>query len=38
MNRRFAHRVDIAMRKNEVDRAIEFGVQRRDGEVKLERP
>ncbi len=34
MNRRFAHRVDIAMRKNEVDRAIEFGVQRRHVEIK----
>jgi 3D (Asp-Asp-Asp) domain-containing protein len=29
MNRRFAHRVDIAMRKDEVDRALEFGIQRR---------
>jgi 3D (Asp-Asp-Asp) domain-containing protein len=28
MNRRFAHRVDIAMRKDEVDRAQEFGLQR----------
>jgi 3D (Asp-Asp-Asp) domain-containing protein len=34
MNRRFAHRVDIAMRKDEVDRAIEFGIQRRQVEVK----
>ncbi len=38
MNRRYANRVDIAMRKNEVDRAIEFGVQQRYVEVKLERP
>ena len=38
MNRRFPHRVDIAMRKNEVDRAIEFGIQRRYVEVKHERP
>jgi 3D (Asp-Asp-Asp) domain-containing protein len=29
MNRRFAHRVDIAMRKDEVGRALEFGIQRR---------
>jgi 3D (Asp-Asp-Asp) domain-containing protein len=34
MNRRFAHRVDIAMRKNEVDRALEFGIQRRYVEIK----
>ena len=34
MNRRFAHRVDIAMRKDEVDRALEFGIQRRLVEVK----
>jgi 3D (Asp-Asp-Asp) domain-containing protein len=33
-NRRFAHRVDIAMRKDEVDRALEFGIQRRHVEVK----
>jgi len=38
MNRRFAHRVDIAMRKNEVDRAIEFGIQRRHVEVKPKYP
>ena len=38
MNRRYAHRVDIAMRENEVDRAIEFGVQQRYVEVKPERP
>jgi 3D (Asp-Asp-Asp) domain-containing protein len=34
MNRRFAHRVDIAMRKDEVDSALEFGIQRRYVEVK----
>jgi len=34
MNRRFGHRVDIAMRKDEVDRALEFGIQRRYVEVK----
>jgi len=34
MNRRFGHRVDIAMHKDEVDRAIEFGIQRRYVEVK----
>ena len=33
MNRRFAHRVDIAMRKDEVFRALEFGIQRRQVEV-----
>lgn len=33
MNRRFSHRVDIAMRKDEVDRALEFGVQRRQVKV-----
>ncbi len=38
MNRRYAHRVDIAMRKNEVDRAIEWGIQQRYVEIKLERP
>jgi hypothetical protein len=38
MNRRFAHRVDIAMRKDEVDRALEFGIQRRYVEVKPGRP
>jgi 3D (Asp-Asp-Asp) domain-containing protein len=38
MNRRFAHRVDIAMREDEVDRAIEFGIQRRYVEVKQGRP
>jgi 3D (Asp-Asp-Asp) domain-containing protein len=29
MHRRFSHRVDIAMGMDEVDRAIEFGIQRR---------
>ena len=38
MHRRFAHRVDIAMRKDEVDRALEFGIQRRLVEVKPVRP
>jgi len=38
MNRRFAHRVDIAMRKDEVDTALEFGLQRRHVEVKPGRP
>jgi len=33
MHRRFAHRVDIAMREDEVDRAVEFGVQRRQVKV-----
>lgn len=33
MHRRFAHRVDIAMRKDEVDKAVEFGIQRRHVEV-----
>ncbi|MGA8752145.1 hypothetical protein [Candidatus Deferrimicrobium sp.] len=37
MNRRFAHRVDIAMKKNEVDRALEFGIQRRHVEVANQR-
>lgn len=37
-NRRFAHRVDIAMRKNEADRALEFGVQRRYVEEKPGHP
>lgn len=37
MNRRFAHRVDIAMRKDETDRALEFGIQRRHVEIKSER-
>ena len=34
MNRRFPHRVDIAMRKDEVDTALEFGIQRLRVEVK----
>ena len=38
MNRRFPHRVDIAMRKDEIDSALEFGIQQRYVEVKLERP
>ena len=38
MNRRFPHRVDIAMRKDEVDTALEFGIQRRHVEVKIVRP
>jgi len=38
MNRRFAHRVDIAMGKDEVDRALEFGIQRRQVEVITGRP
>jgi 3D (Asp-Asp-Asp) domain-containing protein len=38
MNRRFAHRVDIAMSKDEVDRALAFGIQRRHVEVKYGRP
>jgi 3D (Asp-Asp-Asp) domain-containing protein len=38
MHRRFVDRVDIAMKRNEVDRAIEFGVQRRYVRVKSVRP
>jgi 3D (Asp-Asp-Asp) domain-containing protein len=38
LNRRFAHRVDIAMRTDEVDKAIEFGVQRRHVVVKPGHP
>jgi len=38
MNRRFADRVDIAMREDEVDRALEFGIQRRYVDVKPGRP
>jgi 3D (Asp-Asp-Asp) domain-containing protein len=38
LNRRFAHRVDIAMRTDEVDKAIEFGVQRRHVVVKPAHP
>jgi len=34
MNRRFSHRVDIAMRKDEVERALAFGIQERYVEVK----
>jgi hypothetical protein len=34
MNRRFPHRVDIAMRNDEIDTALEFGIQRRYVEVK----
>ena len=29
MHRRFAHRVDIAMKEHEIEEAMEFGVQRR---------
>src|SRR5512134_82627 len=38
MHRRFAHRVDIAMRTDEVDKALEFGIQQRYVEVKPGRP
>jgi 3D (Asp-Asp-Asp) domain-containing protein len=38
MNRRFAHRVDIAMRGDEADKAREFGVQRRHVKVKPVEP
>ena len=38
MNPRFPHRVDIAMRKDEVGKALEFGVQRRHVEVKPGHP
>lgn len=38
MNRRFAHRVDIAMRKDEVDRAFEFGIQRRHVKINPGHP
>ena len=34
MNRRFAHRVDVAMRGDEADKARVFGVQRRHVKVK----
>ncbi|MGB7631632.1 MAG: hypothetical protein WBM29_11220 [Candidatus Deferrimicrobium sp.] len=37
-NRRFAHRVDIAMREDEADRALEFGIQRRYVEIKTGHP
>jgi 3D (Asp-Asp-Asp) domain-containing protein len=30
MHRRFAHRVDVAMREHEIDEALEFGRQRRN--------
>jgi len=38
LNRRFAHRVDIAMRKDEVRKALEFGIQRRHVEEKPGHP
>jgi len=34
MHRRFGHRVDIAMRQDEIDQAAEFGLQRRIVQVK----
>ncbi len=34
MHRRFGHRVDIAMRQDEIDRALEFGLQKRVVTVK----
>lgn len=34
MNSRYSHRVDIAMRKDEVRKAVEFGLQQRVVEVK----
>ena len=34
MHRRFSHRVDIAMREEEVGRAVEFGIRRLQVEVK----
>lgn len=34
MNQRFGHRIDVAMNENEVEKAIEFGVQRRYVEVR----
>lgn len=37
-NRRFGHRVDIAMRLDEADRALEFGIQRRYVEIKPGNP
>ncbi len=37
-NRRFSHRVDIAMREDEADRALEFGIQRRYVEIKRGNP
>lgn len=38
MNRRFTHRVDIAMGEDEVERALEFGIQRLYVEVKSAQP
>ena len=38
MHRRFSHRVDIAMREDEIDKALEFGIQRRHVEVTPGRP
>ena len=38
MHRRFSHRVDIAMREDEIDKALEFGLQRRHVEVTPGRP
>jgi len=37
-NRRFSHRVDIAMSKDEADEALEFGIQRRYVEIKPGHP
>jgi len=34
MHRRFAHRVDVAMREHEIEEALEFGRQRRIVEAK----
>ncbi len=34
MNRRFSHRVDIAMKENAVEEALEFGLQRRVVQVR----
>ena len=36
MNRRYSERVDIAMSEDEIDRAVEFGLQRRLVVVKYE--
>ena len=38
MNRRFPHRVDIAMKTDEVEKALEFGIQRRHVKVAISRP
>jgi len=38
MNRRFPHRVDIAMGEEEVERTLEFGIQRLYVEGKREQP